>query len=168
MKKCFKCGVEKDIGEFYKHPMMADGHLGKCKECSKKDVTENRRAKEDYYKMYDMKRANLPKRVRARKEYAQTEKGRDANNRSSRKQGKLHPETKKKWSRNNPRAVAAETLFRNYIRYHRELRQPCEICGAERVHAHHEDYNKPLEVRWLCPKHHRARHKEMKELGIVP
>ena len=41
MKKCFKCGIEKEINEFYKHPMMADGHLGKCKECNKKDVIEN-------------------------------------------------------------------------------------------------------------------------------
>lgn len=34
------------------------------------------------------------------------------------------------------------------------IRKPCEVCGAEKVHAHHEDYLKPLEVRWLCPKHH--------------
>jgi uncharacterized Zn finger protein len=40
--------------------------------------------------------------------------------------------------------------------------QPCEKCGSiEKVHAHHEDYSKPLEVRWLCPRHHRMRHKEI-------
>ena len=37
MKKCFKCGIEKELSEFYAHPRMGDGHLGKCKECTKSD-----------------------------------------------------------------------------------------------------------------------------------
>jgi hypothetical protein len=37
MKKCFKCGIEKELSEFYAHPKMGDGHLGKCKECTKRD-----------------------------------------------------------------------------------------------------------------------------------
>lgn len=39
-------------------------------------------------------------------------------------------------------------------------RLPCEICGSETVEAHHDDYTKPLEVRWLCLEHHRAWHRE--------
>lgn len=38
------------------------------------------------------------------------------------------------------------------------VRQPCEICGATPTHAHHDDYGKPLDVRWLCPPHHYEHH----------
>ena len=37
MKVCFKCGIEKPLKDYYKHNGMTDGHLNKCKECTKKD-----------------------------------------------------------------------------------------------------------------------------------
>lgn len=42
-------------------------------------------------------------------------------------------------------------------------KQPCEKCGEKNAHAHHEDYDKPLEVTWLCHKCHRERHQEINE-----
>lgn len=40
--------------------------------------------------------------------------------------------------------------------------KPCERCGfALGVHAHHEDYDRPLDVVWLCQKHHAERHREI-------
>jgi len=51
------------------------------------------------------------------------------------------------------RAVRQGTLFR----------QPCEVCGAERVEAHHDDYSKPREVRWLCRAHHAEHHRRERE-----
>lgn len=41
-------------------------------------------------------------------------------------------------------------------------RQPCVVCGSTKnIDGHHEDYSKPLEVTWLCRKHHKIRHAEL-------
>ncbi len=37
--------------------------------------------------------------------------------------------------------------------------QPCEACGREDAQRHHDDYAKPLEVRWLCPPCHAKEHR---------
>lgn len=41
-------------------------------------------------------------------------------------------------------------------------KRPCVVCGDENVHAHHPDYSKPLEVIFVCPKHHYAMHRVMR------
>ena len=38
------------------------------------------------------------------------------------------------------------------------IKEPCEVCGIKMVDAHHDDYDKPLDVRWLCRKHHKEHH----------
>lgn len=42
------------------------------------------------------------------------------------------------------------------------IKKPCEVCNTEiDIQAHHDDYTKPLEVRWLCRKHHNEHHKNL-------
>lgn len=58
-----------------------------------------------------------------------------------------------------PEKLRARRKVHKAIRSGKLERQPCEVCGiTEDIHAHHDDYSKPLEVRWLCRKHHREVH----------
>ena len=54
--------------------------------------------------------------------------------------------------------LARHTLQR-HVREGRVVRMPCEVCGNAKTQAHHADYGKPLDVRWLCQKHHNDLHK---------
>lgn len=44
----------------------------------------------------------------------------------------------------------ARSYLNVYVRRGKVKRMPCEHCGSDRVQAFHEDYAKPLQVRWLC------------------
>lgn len=141
-KCCFKCKTQKPLSEFYKHSAMADGHLNKCKECNKKDATETRLKRIDYYREYDMRRSLLPKRL--------------AN------QTKLS----KKYRDTVDGFTFAHNAVTRAIRNGSIVRPTkCERCSKEtRLHAHHDDYSKPLDIMFLCPACHRQRHKEIGEI----
>lgn len=68
----------------------------------------------------------------------------------------------KRWREKNPEKLKAQKIVQFAVQYGQMTKQPCEVCGAERVDAHHDDYSKPLKVRWLCRLHHAAVHKEAK------
>jgi len=59
-----------------------------------------------------------------------------------------------------PERVKARDLVRDAILSGRLIRGVCEVCGDPKTDGHHDDYSKPLEVRWLCPTHHREFHKQ--------
>lgn len=57
----------------------------------------------------------------------------------------------------------ARSKLHVYRKRGKVLRMPCEVCGeTEHIHAHHEDYSKPLEVKWLCARHHREHHRKIR------
>ena len=43
-----------------------------------------------------------------------------------------------------------------YIKRGKLKKGICEVCGSADVEAHHDDYTKPLAVRWFCRLHHNA------------
>ena len=69
-----------------------------------------------------------------------------------RKHNELNPEQKKK--------AVARAYLGVYLRRGKVVKSGCAICGDLKVEAHHEDYDKPLEVIWLCRKHHTELHGE--------
>ena len=148
-KGCNKCGKVKQITEFYAQPGAKDGRSNACKECTKKQAREHRKRNADYYRQYDRSRANLPHRVEMRKRYAQSKDGKEAAKRANRR-----------YIQRNSTKRAAHVLTGNAIRDGKLEKKPCEVCGSAQVHAHHDDYMKPLEVRWLCPAHHKQWHDE--------
>ena len=62
---------------------------------------------------------------------------------------------------------AARGATRNAIRRGELKRNPCEVCGDIRTDAHHDDYAKPLDVRWLCRIHHTAHHSALREVASL-
>ena len=132
MKTCFKCHSLLPLSEFYAHPMMGDGHLGKCKECTKTDVRENSHKRRGQYSGYEQMRFKRPERKRQILE-------------SAKRRRKLHPEK-----------TRAYNMVARAIRKGDLVVQPCDAPGCTaKTQGHHDDYSKPLEVRWLCFKHHR-------------
>lgn len=135
MKTCIVCGDSKPLDEFYAHPRMPDGLLNKCKPCHKLHIRECRAQRPEYYRTYDRSRGRTPRRAATRSRHSRN------------------------YIERNPAKRAAVIAANNAVRDGRLQRQPCEVCGTnEQVEKHHDDYGRPLDVRWLCHPHHRAHH----------
>ena len=135
-KTCFKCKETKSMREFYKHPDTDDGHLGKCKSCTKRDMILRYYERSEIVTAYEKRRQQTDHRKAKTRGY------------------------KLKDEQNNPGRVRARVLVQRALRDGRLIKTPCEVCGekVKRVYGHHDDYRKPLSVRWLCGKHHRREH----------
>lgn len=135
MKKCFKCVRDLPLSEFYTHPKMADGHLGKCKDCTRLYMKKTRKENPDEHRQRDRDRFHGDPRRRSAV-YASVAS----------------------WKTRNPEKRKAQNAVSHAIRDKRLSKQSCEVCGAQRAEAHHDDYSLPLNVRWLCKDHHVAAH----------
>jgi hypothetical protein len=125
-KVCGDCGEEKSSPDFDKRAASKDGLSAKCKKCQK---------------VYDVARRDNAKRKAQRKQNYEENKGR-------------HTTYTRKWRERNPEKYKAHIILNNAVRDGKIIKGVCEECQSSDVEAHHEDHAKPLEVRWLCPKHH--------------
>ena len=115
---------------------MSDGHLNKCKDCSKKDTILNYEKNREYYMAYEKQRAKTPERRASKNRASARERAR------------------------NPDRIAARKAVWSALQEGTLIKQLCH-CGEIRVEAHHPDYSKQLFVIWLCHKHHKRRlHRE--------
>ena len=155
MKVCRECKVEQPLQNFYKHAAMGDGHLNKCILCVKSRVNKHRDANVEAIRQYDKERANKPHRVNARKAYQQTEDGKSAKKRAM-----------DAYKKRYPMAYAAHVITGNAIRDGKLIAASCcSVCGSmTNIEGHHDDYTKPLEVRWLCKQCHTAWHRTNKPI----
>lgn len=83
--------------------------------------------------------------------YHRTDAGRQSRKRDRLKRQRLSPEK-----------IKARSDVSNAIRLGKLTRQPCEVCSVNEVEAHHDDYAKTLDVRWLCKSHHNQLHQSSK------
>lgn len=133
MKRCFKCLVDKPLEQFYRDSGMADGHLNKCRDCYRAHVAQNRANNIEKIRAYDRERSKRPetRASRALVSIAYAAK---------------YPERRK-----------ANDMVANAVREGKLIPQLCWVCGKKAV-AHHPDYDRPLDVVWLCQLHHKETH----------
>jgi hypothetical protein len=128
-RRCYICKEVKSKEDFYVRAEAKHGRQASCKPCQRQVNRKNRQENAELYAQTDRK-------------YYQKNKQR-------------YKERDSRYSKNKTKAASAA----NYaIKKGKITRQPCEECGAEKADAHHDDYAKPLEVRWLCRSHHRQWH----------
>ena len=150
MQTCLKCNTEKPVYDFY------PAQKSECKECTKIRVRNNYRNNIDHYKQYEKERAHLPHRMKLR----------NLTNESIKYcvipcNHKAFPsmDHRASWIIKNPKKNKASTKINTAIAAGKITKLPCTWCGTDKnVQGHHPDYSKPLDVIWLCAKHHKAVH----------
>jgi hypothetical protein len=137
VKVCSKCCIPKYRQDFSRMTASRDGRQAQCKKCMLGYQREWARGN--------------PKRKEIIKRYERSH--REVARRAARKQRELHPEK-----------IRARMAVKGAIRSGRLIKpDTCGYChyvveDLTRLHGHHEDYSKPLEVEWLCQNCHEALH----------
>lgn len=149
-KTCRACGSTKHTSEFYRHKDMSDGYLNHCKNCVKNRIKCYREKNIEKARAYDRARGSRVSSEKARALYAENREKVLA--------------YKQKWADANAHKRRAQIAAGNAIRDGKIKKMPCVVCGDKKSQAHHDDYDKPLDVVFLCSKHHGERHRQINAL----
>ncbi len=137
MKPCWKCMSVKGVEEFNKSSSSGCGLNSRCRACDN-NASALRRAAPGM----------------AEKASAYHEKWAKEN------MDKIKENTKSYAERNPEKRKAYSELWAAISSNKIVKPTECEECGGHGlIDGHHDDYNKPLVVRWLCRSCHKAHHK---------
>jgi hypothetical protein len=150
MKTCRTCNKTLELEQFYKHGAMKDGRLNHCINCVKTRVRDHRKENLETVRLYDRQRGKTEERRERARDYAK-------NNRE------LLRKIKATWAAKNKEKKRAHLKVKRAKEKGLITQGCCEVCGNFKSEAHHEDYSKPLEVVWLCRKHHAELHRKYKD-----
>ena len=156
-KRCGRCGEEKPITEFGIWSKTKATRRSTCRTC------ENARKRRWGHLHLENRRERDRQRAPRRKQY------KAAYNRDYRQSKR---QTIRNllvgWHEKHPQAQNAHQVVYKAIQKGWIIPQPCERCGGEdHLHAHHDDYGKPLCIRWLCATCHRLLHWEHRRSAIA-
>ncbi len=134
------------------------GQKRQCSQCSELIIITEQMAKRSRYICRSCDSRNAGEWAKRNRE-----KKRAANNAyHSRISGK-RAESTAAWLAKHPEKRKAHQAVQTALRNGSLTKKPCEVCGSTvRIHAHHDNYNKPLAVVWLCHTHHMERHAMLK------
>lgn len=82
---------------------------------------------------------------------------------SRERRAREYPKNKLAFREKDPQKAKCRDAVRKAVAKGALVCMPCEKCGAQPAHAHHEDYSKPLDVVWLCPTHHADLHRQRRK-----
>lgn len=154
-KICNKCKIKKSIDEFHKCKKNSERLRTFCKKCTLKQNSNNYFSKHEYYKKKHLEYAKKEESKTLHKKWFSSYRLTEKAKKSLVKKVRL-------WENKNPIKKRAIYLIRQAIKNGNIKRQlECSVCGSSKlVSGHHDDYSKPLVVRWLCYLCHKKWHKE--------
>lgn len=144
-KICPKCGHKLPVALFSRNRSKKDGLQSYCKQCALEANLRHQKTSERYRQTKRTSQAQKDAQRRyADKPEVKVRKANQAKERYRRQE--------------NQPAIRAHRAVSSAVRSGKLTPEPCEVCGHMTVDAHHDDYKKPLDVRWFCRLHHMELH----------